>query len=65
MDVMIIATKECTHRLNLEKELECLHIPYRVCFAEECPDLRFVLATRVIVRAVAVQAGTEAFRGRR
>jgi len=39
MDVLIIATKDCTHRLDLEKELECLHIPYRVCFAEECPDL--------------------------
>lgn len=39
MDVMIIATHDCTHRLNLEKELECLHVPYRVCFVEECPDL--------------------------
>ena len=39
MDVMIIATKDCTHRVSLEKELDCLHIPYRVCFVEECPDL--------------------------
>lgn len=39
MEVIIIATKNCTHRLNLEKELECLRIPYRVCFVEECPDL--------------------------
>ena len=39
MDVMIIATKACTHRLNLEKELECLRISYRVCFAEDCADL--------------------------
>ena len=39
MDVMIIATKACTHRVNLEKELDCLHIPYRVCFVEECDDL--------------------------
>ena len=39
MDVMIIATKACTHRLNLEKELECLRIPYRVCFVEDCADL--------------------------
>ena len=39
MDVMIIATKACTHRQNLEKELECLHIPYHVCFVEECADL--------------------------
>lgn len=39
MDVIIFATKSCSHRLNLEKELECLHIPYRVCFAENSPDL--------------------------
>jgi hypothetical protein len=39
MDVMIIATKACTHRQNLEKELESLHIPYRVCFVEDCADL--------------------------
>lgn len=39
MDVMIIATKACTHRVNLEKELACLHIPYRVCFVEDCADL--------------------------
>ena len=39
MDVIIIATKACTHRQNLEKELECLHIPYRVCFVEDCADL--------------------------
>ena len=39
MDVMIIATRACTHRKNLEKELEQLQIPYRVCFAEDCADL--------------------------
>jgi hypothetical protein len=39
MDVMIIATKACSHRQNLEKELECLHIPYRVCFVEDHADL--------------------------
>ena len=39
MDVMIIATKACTHRENLEKELKCLHIPYRVYFVEDCADL--------------------------
>ncbi len=39
MDVTIIATRACTHRINLEKELGCLHIPYRVCFVEDCPDL--------------------------
>ena len=39
MDVMIIATKACTHRINLEKELQRLRIPYRVCFVEDCADL--------------------------
>lgn len=39
MDVMIIATKACTHRQNLEKELESLQIPYRVCFVEDRADL--------------------------
>ena len=39
MDVLIIATKACTHRQNLEKELGDLHIVYRVCFVEECADL--------------------------
>ena len=39
MDVLIIATKACTHRKNLEKELEHLRIPYRTCFVEDCADL--------------------------
>lgn len=39
MNVMVIATKTCTHRQNLEKELEHLQIPYRVYFAEDHADL--------------------------
>ena len=39
MDVMIIATKACTHRPHLEKELESLHIPYGMYFIEDHPDL--------------------------
>ena len=39
MDVMIIATKACTHRKSLEKELEHLRIPYRTYFVEDCADL--------------------------
>ena len=39
MDVIIIATKNCTHRAGLEKELACLHIPYHVCFVEDSADL--------------------------
>ena len=39
MDVLIIATKVCTHRRNLEQELDCMQIKYRVCFVEDCGDL--------------------------
>lgn len=39
MDVMIIATKACMHREQLEKELVLLQIPYRVYFVEDHPDL--------------------------
>ena len=39
MDVIVIATKACTHRKNLEKELECLKIPYRMYFVEDRADL--------------------------
>lgn len=38
MDVMI-ATKACTHRKNLEKEPDHLRIPYHTCFVEDCVDL--------------------------
>ena len=39
MDVIIIATKTCMHRKDLEKELESLGISYSVCFVEDCTDL--------------------------
>ena len=39
MDVLIIATRACTHRMNLEQELDRMQIKYRVCFAEDCADL--------------------------
>ncbi len=39
MNVLILATKACPHRQNLEQELEHLHIPYHVCFAEDHADL--------------------------
>lgn len=39
MDVLIIATKACTHRRSLEQELDCMQIKYRVCFVEDCADL--------------------------
>ena len=39
MDVLIIATKACTHRVSLEQELDCMQIEHRVWFVEDCPDL--------------------------
>lgn len=39
MDVIIIATKVCSHRKDLEKELDCLGVPHRVCFVEDAPEL--------------------------
>ena len=39
MNVMIVATKACTHRQNLGKELECLRIPYHTYFVEDHADL--------------------------
>lgn len=39
MDVMIIATKACTHRKNLEKELEHLQIPYARVSWKTAPTL--------------------------
>lgn len=39
MDVVIIATKACTHRKNLERELEQLRIPYRTRFVEDYGEL--------------------------
>ncbi len=46
MDVMIIATKACTHRKNPEKELECLGVPYHVHFLEDHLGLVEKLAIR-------------------
>ena len=39
MDVLIIATKACMHRVSLEQELDGMQIEHRVCFVEDCPDL--------------------------
>ena len=39
MDVLIIATRACTHRRSLEHELDGMQIKYRVCYVEDCADL--------------------------
>lgn len=38
MNVKIMATKTCTHRPNLEKELNELGVPYELLFVEEHPE---------------------------
>lgn len=38
MNVKIIATHQCNHRPNLERELGALGISYEVIFIEENPD---------------------------
>ncbi len=39
MNVMIIATRDCKHCVNLAKELDSLGVEYRLVYAEEAPDL--------------------------
>lgn len=38
MNVQIIATHQCSHRPNLERELGELGIPFEVIFIEENPE---------------------------
>ena len=46
MDVIIIATKACSHRPNLERELKHLQVKYSVAFVEEQPELAQRFAIR-------------------
>ena len=39
MNVMIIATKDCSHYTNLEKELDDLGVEYQLVYVEEAPEL--------------------------
>ncbi len=39
MNVTIVATRDCTHCANLQKELDDLGVEYEVKFVEENPDL--------------------------
>ena len=39
MNVQIIATHTCSHRSNLERELQCLGISYEVVFIEDNPEI--------------------------
>lgn len=39
MKVQIVATHQCTHRVNLENELTRLGVPYEVLYVEDNPEL--------------------------
>ena len=39
MDVMIIATKDCSHCANLASELNELGVDYQLVYAEDQPEL--------------------------
>ena len=39
MEVMIIATRNCSHCKNLSRELNDIGIDHRVVYAEDDPDL--------------------------
>ncbi|QKT04157.1 thioredoxin family protein [Ectothiorhodospiraceae bacterium 2226] len=39
MDVKVIATRTCTHRPNLERELRDLDIDYELVIVEERPEV--------------------------
>jgi glutaredoxin len=44
--VLLVATKSCTHRPNLERELKKLRIDYRLVFVEDEPDVARKYAIR-------------------
>ena len=46
MDVMIIATRDCSHCSNLAKELDHLGVSFRVVYAEDAPELSRELGIR-------------------
>jgi len=46
MDVVIIATRSCSHCQNMTKELKDIGIEHRILFAEEEPELCQSLSIR-------------------
>ena len=39
MNVMIIATKDCSHYINLAKVLDVLGVEYQLVYVEDAPEL--------------------------
>ncbi len=46
MDVLIIATKNCTHSPDMSKELDDIGVEHRVVYAEDAPELCQSLSIR-------------------
>jgi len=46
MDVIIIATRSCSHCQNMTKELQDIGVEHRILFAEEEPELCQSLSIR-------------------
>jgi len=46
MDVVIIATRSCSHCQNMTKELQDIGVEHRILFAEEEPELCQSLSIR-------------------
>ncbi|WP_297528739.1 glutaredoxin family protein [Thiohalobacter sp.] len=46
MNVQVVCTRSCSHRPNLERELQDLGVPYEVVFIEEAPELAERLGIR-------------------
>ena len=46
MNVMIIATKDCSHYANLAKELDDLGVEYQLVYVEDAPELAQKYAIR-------------------
>ena len=45
-ELTIVATKRCSHRPNLERELRDLGVPFRTVFVEDEPDVARRLGVR-------------------
>jgi len=58
MDVIILATKECSHCINMSEELKDIGIDHRILYAEEesqlCQDLSIRHSPNLVVNGEVV-----------
>lgn len=61
MEIQLVCTRGCSHRLNLERELRELGVPYQLIFVEDQPDLAARLGIRhspnIVIDGVLVYSG--------